>query len=118
MNSLTRLLKTIVLPSIGRPPVRGIKYGYVSGLNYENGRDYCGVDITDFSGQKYYVGYTCRHYIPMIDQMIEELILDLPKEEYNISRHIMASLINRRLIHIYGINYEVKLELAGRINSS
>jgi len=95
MNSIRSFLFT---------PVRRLAYiGTFSNIRYG-----C-VKIVDYSGFNYIIPYTTKVYTDDIDGMINNIVCDIPPEDYHATAHIVETMINQRLTRAYGIFHDVKL---------
>jgi hypothetical protein len=107
MNTLRLLFKSVLMPAVAIPrrtmaycgmvdlPDGPVRYGFAT--------------IIDFSGRTYLVPYTCKSYVDDIDVILNNIICDLPAEDYNQSIDTMESVVNQQLTRSYSRNFHVML---------
>jgi hypothetical protein len=116
MNALRMLFHSSVrslAPRLGRLPVRTM--AYCGTIDMPDGPIRYGfTTIIDFSGTPYLVPYTCKCYVDDIDGFLNNLICDIPKEEYNDHKSIMETVINQDLFRRYSRDFQVHLYPAAK----
>ncbi len=70
--------------------------------------------VVDFSGRSYLVPYTCKSYVDDIDGFLNNMICDIPQEEYNDNKFIMENVVNQHLFRRYGRDFQVNLYPAAK----
>jgi hypothetical protein len=116
MNALRMLfhssLRSSALQSV-RPGIRTM--AYCGTIDMPDGPIRYGfTTIIDFSGTSYLVPYTCKSYVDDIDGFLNNLICDIPKEEYNDHKSIMETVINQNLFRRYSRDFHVHLYPAAK----
>lgn len=67
------------------------------------------VDMMDYTGKKYLIPYTCTKYTDEIDDIINNIVCDIPPEEYNKISHIVECMVNKTLYRKYTTYHYVRL---------
>jgi hypothetical protein len=65
--------------------------------------------IVDYAGVSYIVPYSCSIYTDEIDGFINNVVCDIPAEDYHTSAHIIEAVVNQRLTRLYGCNFNLIL---------
>jgi hypothetical protein len=120
MNSLRMLFQSSfrsLAPRLGRPssPAQARTMAYCGTIDMPDGTIRYGyTTIIDFSGTSYLVPYTCKCYVDDIDGLLNNLICDIPKEEYNDNKYIMENVVNQHLFRRYSRDFQVQLYPAAK----
>ena len=109
MNYLRQFIQSVRMPAMQFQVTRR-NMAYCGMVNMPHGPVRYGyATIIDFAGRTYLVPYTCSSYVDDIDIILNNIICDLPADEYNLSLITMETVVNQQLSRRYNRHFNVIL---------